>query len=156
MRTHNTRYSALCMSDRWAGRTALRRSWLQFEAVELPVRSLTADTALNHCGRRARSSVRERGRRKLPGPAADVSARGLAALRLPSGRQAGPDWPGTISWLRATSWTRSIPLTRWRSCGQCPAGDGQITWPTATRTVPDLACVIADGYSVRARIAPKQ
>jgi hypothetical protein len=24
------------MSDRWAGRTALRRSWLQFEAVELP------------------------------------------------------------------------------------------------------------------------
>jgi hypothetical protein len=37
-----------------------------------------------------------------------------------------------------------------------PAGDDQITWATAMRTAPDLACVVAVGYSVRAQIAPKQ
>jgi hypothetical protein len=35
-------------------------------------------------------------------------------------------------------------------------GDDQITWATAMRTATDLACVVADGYSVGARIAPKQ
>src|SRR5215467_9346516 len=144
------------MSDRWAGRTVLRGSWLQFEAVELPVRSLTADTALNHCGQRARPCVRERGREGSRRAHGRRECSGLAALRLPSGRQAGPDWPGTISWLRAMPWTRSMPCPRWPSCGQCPAGDDQITWPTAMRTAPDLAWVIVDGYSVNRRIAPKQ
>src|SRR5579859_1503653 len=91
------------MSDRWAGRTALRRSWLQFEAVEFPVRSPTVDTALHHCGQRARSSVRERGREGSRQARRRRECSGLAALRLPSGRRAGPDWPGTINWLRANA-----------------------------------------------------
>ena len=37
-----------------------------------------------------------------------------------------------------------------------PAGDDQITWATAMRAAPDLACVAAGGYSVNRRIAPKQ
>jgi hypothetical protein len=34
--------------------------------------------------------------------------------------------------------------------------DDQITWATAMRTAPGLACVIPVGYSVNRRIAPKQ
>jgi hypothetical protein len=34
--------------------------------------------------------------------------------------------------------------------------DDQISWPTAVRTVPDLACVIAEGYSVNPRIDSKK
>jgi len=37
-----------------------------------------------------------------------------------------------------------------------PGLDDQISWPTATRTVPDLACVIADGYTVNAWIDGKE
>jgi hypothetical protein len=37
-----------------------------------------------------------------------------------------------------------------------PGCDDQITWPTAMRTAPDVACVIPVGYSVNRRIAPKQ
>jgi hypothetical protein len=37
-----------------------------------------------------------------------------------------------------------------------PNGDDQITWATAMPTAADVACVIADGYSVNRRIAPKQ
>jgi len=36
------------------------------------------------------------------------------------------------------------------------AGDDQITWATAMSTATDLACTVADGYSVGAGIAPKQ
>src|SRR5262249_11298872 len=64
------------MSDRWAGRTVLRGSWLQFEAVELPVRALTADTALNHRGQGARRCVRNEMAKEAAGPTVDVSARG--------------------------------------------------------------------------------
>ena len=49
-----------------------------------------------------------------------------------------------------------LPCPRWPSCGQYPAGDDQITWPTAMPAATDLACVVADGYSVNRRIAPKQ
>jgi hypothetical protein len=35
-------------------------------------------------------------------------------------------------------------------------GDDQITWATAMRTATNVACVIADGYSVNRQIAPKQ
>jgi hypothetical protein len=104
MCTPNALYSG--MTDRWAGRTVLRGSLLQFEAAELPVRSLTADTALNHCGQRARSSVLERGRKGSRRGRRECS--GLAALRLPT----GPDWPGTISWLRTMPWMRSMPRLR--------------------------------------------
>ena len=34
--------------------------------------------------------------------------------------------------------------------------DDQISWPTATRTAPDLGCVIADGYSVSPWIDGKE
>jgi hypothetical protein len=34
--------------------------------------------------------------------------------------------------------------------------DEQISWPTAVRTAPDLACAIADGYSVNPRIDGKE
>ncbi len=36
------------------------------------------------------------------------------------------------------------------------ACDDQMSWPTATRTAPDLACVIADGHSVRPWIDGKE
>jgi hypothetical protein len=34
--------------------------------------------------------------------------------------------------------------------------DEQISWPTAERTAPDLACIIAAGYSVSAWIDGKE
>jgi hypothetical protein len=37
-----------------------------------------------------------------------------------------------------------------------PGFDDQISWATATRTAPDLACVIADGYSVSPWIDGKE
>jgi hypothetical protein len=42
-----------------------------------------------------------------------------------------------------------------RPVGALP-GDDQITWATAMRTATGLPCVVADGYSVNRRIAPKQ
>ena len=35
-------------------------------------------------------------------------------------------------------------------------GDDQITWATAMPAASDVTWAVADGYSVRARIAPKQ
>ena len=35
-------------------------------------------------------------------------------------------------------------------------GDEQISWPTAERTAPDLACNLAVGYSVNAWIEGKE
>src|SRR5690242_17044736 len=97
------------MTDRWAGRTVLRGSLLQFAAVELsgPVAhgGHGAEPLRAACSHPYGNEVAT----EAAGPAAGVSARGLAALRLPSGRQEGPDWPGTISWLRTMPATRSIP-----------------------------------------------
>ena len=47
-------------------------------------------------------------------------------------------------------------LRRCRSEPKHPEFDDQITWATAMRTAPDLACAIAVGYSVSVWIAPKQ
>src|SRR5690348_14288903 len=144
------------MTDRWAGRTALRGSWLQFAAVEHPVRSLTADTALNHCGQRARSSVRERsreGNRRARGRR-ECSRAGRAAAAFWAA--AGPDWPGTISYREQCLGRDPCRVLGGGRAASVPAGDDQITWPTAMRTAPDLACAVPVGYSVSRRIAPKQ
>ena len=34
--------------------------------------------------------------------------------------------------------------------------DEQISWPTAERTAPDLACILAVGYSVNVQIDGKE
>jgi hypothetical protein len=73
MRFGNIRYSderSLGWSDRATQILAPVRSG------RAPVRSLMADTALNHCGQRARSSVRNEVAKEAARSAADVSARG--------------------------------------------------------------------------------
>jgi hypothetical protein len=50
--------------------------------------------------------------------------------------------------------SRWVPGLGLVACGA--ACDDQISWPTATRTASDLACVIADGYSVSSWIDGKE
>jgi len=76
------------MSDRWAGRTVLRRSWLQLEAVELPgpvahgghgAEPLWPACTLIGTGTRSRKgSRRARGRRECSRAGRAVAACGAA------------------------------------------------------------------------------
>jgi hypothetical protein len=72
------------------------------------------------------------------------------------GAQGEADGPRTISGSEPRLGRDPYRVIGGGRSASFPAGDDQITWATAMRAAPDVACVIAVGYSVNRRIAPKQ
>jgi hypothetical protein len=117
-----------------------------------PRGSWVADTIRRFLSCPAVESLREA--RVSPGSA--CRAMGWPRCDCLRGRRAGADRPRTIRRLEATACDTVHAVLGGDRAASVLDGDDQITWATAMRIATDLACVVADGYSVNRRIAPKQ